>query len=56
MKQSKNVRIIKLPVTPVQTGLSLFKITDIKSKHAFAGIRRLLRFSAWYTAVLCGRA
>jgi hypothetical protein len=56
MKQSKNIRIIKLLVTPVQTGLSLFKITDIKPKHAFAGIRRLLSFIAWYTEVLCGRA
>jgi hypothetical protein len=55
-KQSKSIEIIKLLVTPVQTGLSLFKITDIKSKQAFAGIRRLLSFIAWYTAVLCGRA
>jgi hypothetical protein len=56
MKQSKNMRIIKLLATPVQTGLSLFKITAIKPKHAFAGIRRLLSFIAWYTEVLCGRA
>jgi hypothetical protein len=37
MKQGKNMRTIKLLLTPVQTGLSLFKITDIKSKQAFAG-------------------